>query len=141
MNSVMKLKFVLCACMVICLGAVSVSFAQEVVSIDNAKDGYYSITAYNYYTKTFYQINGQISSDSAEINVPQGTASSLTISLGKRTGIRNLFQNQDPRNPIFGVSIKSDFELGIRRLGQRSSSDNNVFIDGVKQIFQRKSPQ
>lgn len=98
---------------------VSTAAAREVITIKNANGGTYNVTAYNTSTKSYYYINGSLSSDSHGITVPNGYGCTITVTKGRAVGNRNLYEKNDPLNPIFDVVKKSTYVLELKYLGKK----------------------
>lgn len=93
------------------------AWAREVITVKLANGGTYNVTAYNSATRAHYFVNGNLTSDSHQIIVPNGYACTITVTLGRAVGDRNLYEKQDPLNPIFEVKKQSTYLLELLRVG------------------------
>jgi hypothetical protein len=109
------------ASFLLCVMAAAAS-AREVITVNKANGGNYNVTAYNTATKSYYFINGSMNSDSHQITVPNGYACTITVTLGRAVGDRNLYEKQDPLHPIYEVRKKSTYLLELVRTGSGFSS-------------------
>jgi len=96
--------------------------AREVITITKANGGSYNITAYNTATRTYYYLNGGMTSDSHRVTVPDGYGSAINVTLGRRVGTRNLYEERDPLNPILEVQKKSAYVLELIYKGHGPSA-------------------
>lgn len=120
-----KVTVKLAALVLVVLAMTSAASAREVITIKQANGGNYNVTAYNTATRSYYFINGSLSSDSHQITVPNGYACTITVTLGRAVGDRNLYEEQDPLNPIFEVSKKSTYILELKRVGTGAGVTTN----------------
>jgi len=131
------------AAVLISFALLSLASAREVITINKANGGIYNVTAYNPGTSSYYFINGSLESDSHRITIPNGYASTITVTKGRAVGDRNLYEAKDPLSPIFEVSNKTTFVLELRYVGQGTASVNNApIVNGFLGIDtgQRKPP-
>ena len=146
MNLITKSSLLVLACTFMILSVVSNSSAQEVITIQAAKGGQYSILAYDDRANRYYHFNGVLSSDHHQINIPDGCASSVTVALGRATGTRNLYEKRDPYNPIYKVTKKSAVVLEIQFVGKGTGAVvpkafGSVIMGGISSGFKRQPPQ
>lgn len=113
------------------LATASLASAREVITVKKANGGAYNVTAYRPSTKSHYYITGNLDSDSHQIVVPYGYASTITVTLGRAVGDRNLYEKQDPLNPIFEVRKKSTYLLELVRVGTGYSTNSVPSIPGL----------
>jgi hypothetical protein len=132
------------AAVLVSFTVVSLGSAREVITINKANGGTYNVTAYNTRTKSYYYVNGSLDSDSHQITVPSGYACTIAVTLGRAVGDRNLYEKQDPLNPIFEVKKLSTYLLELVRTGSGSSSNavqSNGLVPGLGgDDGQRKPP-
>ena len=107
--------------LLLCVMAATAS-AREVITVTKANGGNYNVTAYNPVTKSYYFLNGGLDSDSHQITVPNGYACTITVTLDRAVGDRNLYEKQDPLNPIFEARKKTTYVLELVRTGSGYSS-------------------
>ena len=96
--------------------------AREVITLTKANGGSYNITAYNTATRTYYYLNGGINSDSHEATVPNGYGCTITVTLARAVGTRNLYEEHDPLSPILEVQKKSTYVLELIYKGHGPSA-------------------
>jgi len=121
--------------------------AREIITLTQANGGTYMVMAYNTTTRSYYYINGDITSDSHEVTVTKGYGSTVNVTLGRAVGSRNMYEERDPLSPILEVSKKSSYVLELTYRGRRSSGVNALQvpslpggIGGAPGPFQRQPP-
>lgn len=117
MKEQMRFTGVALAIALIFLAVAPEAWARETITIQKANGGNYNITAYNNVNKTYYFLNGSLTSDSHGILVPNGYGCTVTVTLNRAVGNRNLYEQKDRLNPILEVTKKSSFVLELIRKG------------------------
>lgn len=134
MNPAKKMGVTVLTILFLNAGMTAAASAREVITIKKANGGTYNVTAYNTRTKSYYYVNGNLDSDSHQIVVPNGYACTIAVTLGRAVGDRNLYEKQDPLNPIFEVKKLSTYLLELVRIGAGYSSNavqSNSVIPGL----------
>lgn len=119
--------------------------AREVITLTKANGGSYSVMAYNTSTKSYYYVNGDITSDSHPVTVPNGYGSTISVALGRAVGTRNMYEEKDPLSPILEVRKKSTYVLELIRTGTSPAVSSAPLGSGSGFFgpppFERKPPQ
>ncbi|WDP87415.1 MAG: hypothetical protein HUN05_21695 [Desulfobacter sp.] len=146
MKPILTCAGVLAAAAVFCLSTESLARAGETITLNKAKGGTYMVMAYNWATRTYYYLHGNIESDSQKIMIPQGYGSTINLTKGRAIGSRNMYEKNDPVNPVFELKKKSSRVLKIMYQGKGHSiipsSNLNPMILGEMpgKPFKRMSP-
>ena len=122
----------------LCMAMASTAVARETITFTKANGGEYTILAYKTTTRTYYTLQGKISSDYFHVRVPMGYGSIVNVALGRAVGSRNLYAKRDPMNPIIEVRKISTFVLDLERIGTTPVQERGA---GTKEPFKRHPPQ
>ena len=117
MKEQMRFTGVALAIALIFLTVAPEAWARETITIQKANGGNYNVTAYNNVNRTYYFLNGSLTSDSHGILVPNGYGCTITVILGQAVGSRNFYEEKDRLNPILEVTKKSNFVLELTLKG------------------------
>lgn len=122
----------------LCFCFASTAEAREVITLKNCDKCQYTVVAYNPSSRSYYNVTGTISGSSGTITVPNGYGCGINIVHDKAFGQRNMYESQDPLNPIFQITKKSNYLLEFKRVGVVSQSSEAL---GSGEPFKRMPPQ